>query len=71
MRCQGKFGGDGVVQWGPSEGKVDRDPYVLLDVPLSDPILQDKSLHIKENTDSGPRGAAVEAAGAGQEEGRG
>ena len=27
-----RIGGDGVVQWGPSEGVIDRDPFVLDDV---------------------------------------
>jgi hypothetical protein len=27
-----RLGGDGVVEWGPSEGVIDRDPFVLDDV---------------------------------------
>jgi len=37
---KGKLGGDGVVQWGPSEGIVDRDPFVLLDVDFSENVLK-------------------------------
>jgi len=35
-----RLGGDGVVQWGPAQGIVDRDPIVLTDVRLGDELLR-------------------------------
>jgi hypothetical protein len=49
---KGKLGGDGVVQWGPSDGFVDRDPAVILDVSLHDPSL--RPINISAPSETGP-----------------
>ena len=43
------FGGDGVVEWGPTEGLVDRDPMVMLDVSMKDPLFRDPAVDWRLN----------------------
>jgi len=57
---KGKIGGNGAVQWGPTEGIVNRDPFVLLDVDFKEDYTLKKSAQHLQPTEEDDQGEKIE-----------
>jgi len=60
LTYQGKIGGNGAVQWGPTEGIVNRDPFVLLDVDFKEDYTLKKSAQHLQPTEEDDQGEKIE-----------